>query len=164
MNIVTEKKCSKCGKVKPISEFYKNGYGRASWCKDCHKKWSKQQASSGYFIELGRKRGDKPRKKLTPIEHCAFRLFDNARKRADRAEKPFLITREWVEAAVHRFCETHYYVLGPKNPFQPSLDRIDGSKPYTPENTRVVWLIENYARNGFSDSEVVEFCKRKLGL
>lgn len=34
-----EKKCSKCGEVKEVSEFYKNNKyvdGFASWCKQCH--------------------------------------------------------------------------------------------------------------------------------
>jgi len=32
------KKCSKCGKIKPLSEFYKDKRaknGRQSWCKEC---------------------------------------------------------------------------------------------------------------------------------
>lgn len=39
-----KKKCSKCGKVKPIEEFYKNKGtkdGHGHYCKDCHGKRSK---------------------------------------------------------------------------------------------------------------------------
>lgn len=35
----TEKPCSSCGLVKPLSEFHKNAHsvdGRHSWCKECH--------------------------------------------------------------------------------------------------------------------------------
>lgn len=38
---VTEKQCNKCGKVKPIEEFYSRGKDakyKAAYCKDCHTK------------------------------------------------------------------------------------------------------------------------------
>jgi hypothetical protein len=43
------------------------------------------------------------------------------------------------------------------NPKKASLDRIDSSKGYTPENIRWVSVIANYAKNGFSDEEVYKF-------
>lgn len=42
---MNEKKCSKCGEVKPFEEFHKqkNGkYGLASQCKECRKKSKKE--------------------------------------------------------------------------------------------------------------------------
>ena len=62
------------------------------------------------------------------------------------------------------FCETNHHELTGRSPFQPSLDRIDGRRGYTKDNVRVVWLIENYARNNFSDEQLIEFCRRKLGF
>lgn len=44
-------------------------------------------------------------------------------------------------------------------PYQASLDRIDNTKGYIEENVRFVALIYNYARNTFSDQEVIDFCK-----
>lgn len=41
-DIITEKKCSKCGVEKPITEFYKNKlgkYGVRSYCKICELLW-----------------------------------------------------------------------------------------------------------------------------
>lgn len=38
VNIVTEKRCTRCKKTKPLSEFYnskKEKYGKTSWCKVC---------------------------------------------------------------------------------------------------------------------------------
>ena len=32
------------------------------------------------------------------------------------------------------------------------------------ENVIVCWQIENYCKNSFSEDDVIEFCKRKLGL
>jgi hypothetical protein len=45
-----------------------------------------------------------------------------------------------------------------KHPYQASLDRIDNSKDYTLSNIRFVCLIFNYARNNFSDDQVIDFC------
>lgn len=45
-------------------------------------------------------------------------------------------------------------------PYQASLDRIDNNKGYVKGNVRFVSLIFNYARNNFSDSDVIEFCKK----
>lgn len=46
-----------------------------------------------------------------------------------------------------------------KCPYQASLDRIDNAKGYVKGNVRFVALIFNYARNNFSDQEVIDFCK-----
>jgi hypothetical protein len=43
-------------------------------------------------------------------------------------------------------------------PYQASIDRIDNSKGYVKGNIRFVALIFNYARNVFSDEEVLDFC------
>ena len=43
-------------------------------------------------------------------------------------------------------------------PNQASLDRIDSSKPYEIGNVRFITLIANYARNVFSDEDVIQFC------
>ena len=43
-------------------------------------------------------------------------------------------------------------------PYQASIDRIDNDKGYIKGNIRFVALIFNYARNVFSDEEVLDFC------
>lgn len=53
---------------------------------------------------------------------------------------------------------THSYE-NKSQPYSASLDRIDSSKGYTKGNVRFVALIFNYARNTFSDNEVLDFCK-----
>ena len=45
-----------------------------------------------------------------------------------------------------------------KNPYQASLDRIDNSLGYIKGNVRFVALIFNYAKNTFSDQDVINFC------
>lgn len=40
-----------------------------------------------------------------------------------------------------------------------SLDRKDPARGYVPDNVQFVCLIANYAKNAFSDEELVLFCK-----
>lgn len=50
------------------------------------------------------------------------------------------------------------YGFKEKLPSNASLDRIDNSKGYIKGNVRFISLMANYARNRFSDYEVIEFC------
>jgi hypothetical protein len=53
---------------------------------------------------------------------------------------------------------THYNQKIKKTPYQASIDRIDNNIGYIKGNIRFVSLIYNYARNNFSEDDVVEFC------
>jgi len=39
-----------------------------------------------------------------------------------------------------------------------SIDRIDSTKDYNPDNIQFVAIIANYAKNIFSENELLEFC------
>lgn len=170
------KNCSHCHESKPFAEFYIDGrrnghYKYSAWCKACVRHLSAAQVRAGASKARHRKmrlaQGKQPQPpsiKLSPIERLACELWRRARKLALHNGKPFDLTREWVYKKLVCFCNSHYHALGPKHPFKPSLDRVDNAKFYTQDNVRIVWLIENYARNSFTEEDVIEFCKRKLGL
>ena len=173
--MVSEKKCANCQIVKDISSFYKHARGYTSWCKDCVKERSHKQAESGYFVlrrdKIRIAEGRKSRKDRSPEEverdrerSVCGEMYRNARKRAFRNGKAFDLTIEWIESAVREFREKNFSSLINGNPFRPSLDRVDGKIGYLKTNVRIVWVIENLARNRFSDDQVVEFCRRKLNL
>ena len=70
------------------------------------------------------------------------------------------LTPEWIMEKLQKgFCEVtklpFTYGLDARNPWSPSLDRIDPSIGYTLENTRVVVWIFNAAKNVFKDSDVM---------
>ena len=47
----------------------------------------------------------------------------------------------------------------PTSPYIASVDRIDNDKGYEKGNIRFISLMANYARNAFSDKELIDFCK-----
>lgn len=162
---IKSRHCRHCNQDKDMSAFYQTGRQSYSWwCKECHREWSRQHKANGYKNPYTPKPDG--RRRLTDIEYAAYVLWTNAQKKHTRDGKPFSLTREQVESLVKEFCQNNYYEAprNGKSPFQPSLDRIDTNKGYEMGNIRVVWLVENYARNSFSDEQVIEFCKRKLGL
>jgi hypothetical protein len=44
-------------------------------------------------------------------------------------------------------------------PWAPSIDRLDSSKGYTPENSRLIGYIVNCAKNQFTEQELVDMCR-----
>jgi hypothetical protein len=64
-------------------------------------------------------------------------------------------TKQTLELKTH----TNHTLIKNK-PYQASVDRIDNSKGYIKGNVRFVALIFNYAKNIFSDSDVIDFCKK----
>ena len=185
-----EKRCSRCGLVKPLPEgFYRHRKHYGGWCKICAKWWSQQQTINGYHKERHVKqvasrppkppRVKQPRKKPATaprvprdykskkkpaLELLATRIMGNLNKRCRVNGRSLTVQKDDIVRLLKCFCENNYHVLATRHPFMPSLDRIDSSQGYTLGNVRVVWLIENLARNLFTDDQVIEFCRRKLGI
>ena len=44
------------------------------------------------------------------------------------------------------------------DPYDASVDRLDNSLPYKKGNVRFTATMANYARNNFTDTQVIEFC------
>ena len=42
--------------------------------------------------------------------------------------------------------------------YDASIDRLDNSKPYEKGNVRFICVMANYARNNFTDKDLIEFC------
>ena len=173
--MLSEKKCPNCKVSKNLTSFYRQSHGYASWCKDCIKERSRKQAESGYFVfrrdKIRMAEGRKSRKDRTLEEidqarerRVCYEMHRNALNRSLRTGKSFDLTREWVESSVREFRKNNFGSLVKGSPFMPSLDRIDGRLGYIKTNVRVVWVIENLARNRFTEEQLIEFCKRKLGL
>lgn len=168
----TEKKCCTCKVIKPITHYYK--YARAkdgyNWrCKLCYKPNS---ISPIVADKVGCPKGYKGN---TPINLLELRhpkikpsfihnMYRMASMRSASKRQEFTITKDDLCNLINNFCDNNYYSISSKDPFQPSIDRLDNSKGYTLNNIRICWLIENYCKNTFNNESVIEFCKRKLGI
>jgi hypothetical protein len=144
--------CSKCKEVKSIDAFGKNKankYGLQAYCKPCSTKVSNEYQS-------------------TPIGR-AKRLIKDTKKNVDGKRaylEKTLTVKDILPALEFGKCQltglsfdfqsaetTH------KNPYAPSLDRIDSQKGYTKENVRVVLSAVNDALGESSDDAILPILK-----
>ena len=131
-----EKQCPSCGLKKPLSEWpknkaSKNGYG--SYCKPCHYK-----RTSSRSLEQKMLSRSKSRALAKGLEHSL--ILENI--------------------CIPKYCPLLGIELKDNtgtgkgnNPTSPSLDRLDSSKGYTPDN---VWVISNRANEIKSNATLEE--------
>jgi len=99
-----------------------------------------------------------------------YRMIERARLRAKKKNLPISIPIDELRKIVARcrgYCEVSGHALEDSGPFRPSLDRIDCSKGYTPDNVRITCLIANTAMLHYGESALAElaisYCRnRKL--
>jgi hypothetical protein len=139
--------CVACGRGKDSISF---GSGKAGECNSCAKvRWNAQNQ----------------------LKVRAQRLYGNAHKRAKANGWPAPdFDSPWIEGKIlagvceatgipfDLYTQTSFSVHA-KNPWVPSLDRIDSNKPYLKDNVQVVVFMYNVCKAEFSHAEVVAFCK-----
>ncbi len=139
--------CVNCGRSKAEVSF---GSGRAGECNPCAKsRWSS----------------------VNPVKIRAQRLYGNAQKRAKAQGWPAPdFTSVWIEEKIligvcevtglpfdlvgHTTLTTHA-----KNPWVPSIDRIDSARPYSKDNVQLVVYMYNVCKAEFAHMDVVKFCR-----
>jgi|Laugrespbdmm15dd_1035085.scaffolds.fasta_scaffold17549_2 hypothetical protein len=143
--------CSTCARTKDEVSF---GAGRAGECNKCAKaRWSVDNA----------------------VKIRAQRLYGNAQKRAKAMGWPAPdFGSLWIEKKINsKFCEVtgikfdlEAHTTGcshAKNPWVPSIDRIDSSAPYSKENVQLVVYMYNVCKSEFRHADVVNFCRHVAG-
>lgn len=138
--------CSHCGNDGDSVSF---GKGKAGVCNKCSKKeWESKN----------------------PIKVRAQRLYGNAQKRAKEMGWPAPdFGSEWIEGKIlGGICEVtgipfnlseNRGGIHAANPWVPSIDRIDSSKPYLKGNVQIVVYMYNVCKSEFLHEDVVMFCK-----
>jgi hypothetical protein len=89
-----------------------------------------------------------------------------ARTRAKKADVLFMITKEWIEERlIGGVCEATGLPLDIgliKGPYAPSLDRIEPSAGYTPDNCRMTITAFNLGKNRWPDDVLAHWAKAFL--
>lgn len=137
------KTCTKCGDTLPLTSFYRSKFGRegrASECKDCFR----ARNNSRYRTTT------RPRAKT---------LYQHAKTRAERKGLAFNLTIEWIDERIREGrCQVtnipfDLTLVGERNLYGPSLDRVVPEKGYTQENTKVVLFGYNACKNTASPED-----------
>jgi hypothetical protein len=138
--------CRICGGDKSVVSF---GKGKVGVCNSCSKaEWNAQN----------------------PVKVRAQRLYGNAQKRAKANGWPKPdFGSEWIEEKILLGrCEAtgipfdlveRRNGIHAANPWVPSVDRIDSSKPYSKDNVQIVVYMYNVCKSEFSHMDVVKFCR-----
>jgi hypothetical protein len=144
--------CTSCGRDKEQTSF---GSGRAGECNTCAKsRWNANNA----------------------VKLRAQRLHGNAQKRAKANGWPIPdFGSPWIEEKIAAgVCEVTGILFDltsqtsdtvhAKNPWVPSIDRIDSSKPYTKDNVQLVVYMYNVCKSEFAHKDVVKFCRAVVAM
>lgn len=163
--MTSELLCEKCGQVRPVSDFPRVPTRKtSSTCRFCAaartRAWSvanpdRKKVNARRYHErcpLVARRNKK-------LSNWARTLLQAAKTSSrTRGHEAPSITEEWI-LAQPMLCPYLGVPLVPqirnKALTQPSLDRIDGAKGYTPENTRLTSLAWNQMRNTASLEEAL---------
>jgi len=132
---MSQKQCSCCGLLKPLSSFYKDNArnGTQRYCKKCS-------------VNLRAARD-----KDNPMQKQTCRMFNGARSRAKQKNIPFNLDLDFLRSIVVSHCpilgmelawSTNRLNGNTTLPNSPSLDRIDPTKGYVKGN---VWIISHKA-------------------
>lgn len=164
----TVKVCIKCKLEKPLSLFSvrsdcRDGYRNR--CLDCTSIYMSDRWRNN--PEHRTKQQRRSAQLYKSIEGRALALIRAARKRRPDG---FTVTLDHVIAGLQRgvcpmtgigfdFTNGHQIASGRfRNPYSPSLDRIDSRFGYTNENTRIVITQFNIMKGELSDSELTYIC------
>lgn len=152
------KKCFKCGRVKPLSEFYKHkrmADGHLNKCKECAKNDVRVNyvAKADYYHEYDRVRQRKNKRRILSLRYNGIvdRSTGRASRKYDVEGKPYLTKDEWnkwCDETSEKFDKLYriWEASGFERRYCPSVDRIDNSKGYTKDNLQWLSVADNSSK------------------
>lgn len=167
------KRCSSCKQLKPIDQFNRNSKrGHSGHCKLCNalscREYDKQRKlNDPQFAERERIRAQQRRStKKQRIKNVFRSIRQSASKRGVPFDLEEIYIRVLFDAQNWRCARTGLeFDLTPGHgirPFGPTVDRIDSSGPYALGNIQIVCNIYNFAKNAFTDQDVLTFAEKLL--
>jgi hypothetical protein len=100
-------------------------------------------------------------KYLKTTKGQASKLISSAKFRANKSRLEFSIDHQWcLDRLAKGICEQTGIPFDSSQKYTASIDRIDSTIGYTPENCQMVVWIYNTCKNRYTDSDVLEFAKR----
>lgn len=147
----TEKACKGCGETKALDEFhrFKSGlYGRNSLCKPCKAAYASRKRFEKHEESLAKEKLQ--RQSLD----WAVKLLRSSRSSARQTNREHTLTVDDIRA-LHIQQRGLCYWLGiplgdeslpNRHPLKPSLDRLDCSRGYTPDNVVLTTTFANLGR------------------
>lgn len=101
-----------------------------------------------------------------PIGHRIRRLLNTSRKAAERKGLEHSLDKQWCLDKFKHVCEATGLqfdlssdgICEKRNPFAPSIDRIDNNKGYTIDNCQMVVYIYNISKNTFTNRDLYKMC------
>lgn len=171
------KKCGKCKNIKPFDEFSKSKTSKNGlylWCKSCDRSFKKQKKpiTDEQKKEWHLKNRDRQLKRMRNYHASqngrARDLHRSAMKRANIKGINFNISLEHIRillalgkcqrSGIHFDLSMENKGNVMRNPFAPSLDRIDNSKGYEPDNIQLVCNLYNAGKGQHTDEQFIAFC------
>ena len=182
------KKCEECNKEKDLSKFYKYGTRKDGTiryynkCKDCVLAHNRKMYNENEEYRNNQKINSKKLRDNNPdyrernknrgeafyasVKGRAMNLFKSAQRRADKFED-FDLDLDFILSKVQ---QGHCEVTGikfdfdkssnyNKNPYAPSIDRIDSKIGYIKSNVRIVIWQYNLMKGELLDAELFSLCK-----
>lgn len=138
-----------------------------SWTLDREKHNSRQQKrrqqQPDWYAEKEPKYYHSYRARQTSTKPWKY-LFNSRRHDAEKRNIVFSLTEEWAASRWNNCCEITGIVFrqngkrGP-HPFSPSIDRIDSTKGYTPDNARFILWGCNAIKGVGTDADMYEIAK-----
>lgn len=185
------KQCAKCLKWKDLTDFHNDTRrkdGRYPNCKTCHYAYARhrymnqpgvREAQQERYRErfatepgFAAKTQARSRKFYASISGRARTLYAGGLRRDPHAT----LTLKHVQSGIERghcavtgiafdLSDNHQQITGrAKNPYAPSLDRINPRLGYTDDNTRIVIWQYNLMKGELSDSELLYICRILAGV
>lgn len=165
------KQCTICKQNLDSSFFYTRGTDKTklrSECKACTRKQRTCPICNTHHNSFYTKGKSDICPSCYPLYRQAYNLHGAAKHRAKLQNLEFNLEVLEILEELKKPCPLTGFTfilnktgqnIGNRNPFSPSIDKINPSLGYTKENTRLVCWWYNVTKQRFTDEEVLNLCK-----